>query len=248
MTVKVVFGVDGCKAGWFYFRDDGQQLTCGIAGSFTELASAAPPASRIYVDIPIGLIDRGDSGRACDREARQLLGARRSSIFSPPCRPVLDATTYDEARNISQQSIGKKISKQSFLIMPKIREVDDFLTSSSHRLSVREVHPELAFWALNARQPMTHNKKLQSGFEERLALLSAQLAEAECLVNFAMQDFPRKDVLRDDIVDAMVCLLVARTSLDALQTVPAAAPRDSNGLAMEIVFTEHPNDRVFDQA
>ena len=248
MSTSAVAGVDGCKAGWFYFCYDHRGLTYGIANSFGELADWLPDETRIFIDIPIGLIDSGESARECDRAARQLLGPRRSSIFSPPCRPVLQAIDYDEARSISQASIGKKLSKQSFFITPKIREVDDFLLQVDHGKIVREVHPELAFWGLNGRQPMTHNKKTQAGFEERLAILSVYIPQAASVIASVMQVYPRKVLLRDDIVDAMVCLLVARTSNHALQTVPAVVPRDSKGLAMEIVFTEHPDSRIIDRA
>ena len=247
MAAGVVLGVDGCKAGWFYFREDQQGLSYGIAASFGELAASLPDHSRVFIDIPIGLIDRGENGRACDSDARRLLGPRRSSIFSPPCRAVLKASTYDEARIISQQSIGKKLSKQSFFITPKIREVDEFLLQGNRKITVREVHPELAFWALNGRQAMQYNKKLQAGFDERLALLKLFIADADSLINAVMQHYARKDVLRDDIVDAMVCLVVSRTSDEALQTVPAVVPNDSMGLAMEIVFTEHPDKRAIKQ-
>ena len=50
--------------------------------------------------------------------------------------------------------------------------------------------------------------------------------------------------LPDDVLDAIVAMLVARTSDDALHTVPEIPPTDARGLAMEIVFTEHPNDRA----
>ncbi len=246
MSTSAVAGVDGCKAGWFYFCYDHRGLTYGIANSFAELVDMLPADTGIFIDIPIGLIGSGDSARECDRAARQMLGPRRSSIFSPPCRPVLQAIDYDEARRISQASIGKKLSKQSFFITPKIREVDDFLLQDKNKKIVREVHPELAFWGLNGRQPMTQNKKTQAGFDERLALLRVYIPQAASVVASVMQVYPRKDLLRDDIVDAMVCLVVARSPNHALQTVPAVVPRDSKGLAMEIVFTEHPDSQVID--
>ena len=102
----------------------------------------------------------------------------------------------------------------------------------------------MAFWALNQRQAMTCNKKQGAGFAERLALLEQYLSDAGSLIERVMQDYPRKVVLRDDIVDALVCLLVARTSEDQLQTLPQTVPLDTRGLAMEIVFTEHPDSRA----
>lgn len=240
MPTAAVVGVDGCKAGWFFFRQDREGLSYGIAKDFASLAAALPDRSRVFIDIPIGLIGPGEAGRDCDSLARRLLGPRRSSIFSPPCRAVLSASNYAEACAISQQAIGKKLSKQSFFIMPKIKEVDEYLRQGSDRITVREIHPELAFWALNQRRPMEHSKKLAAGFEARLKLLQQHLGSARSLIDEVMLSYPRKQLLRDDIVDALVALVVASAANDAVQTVPAVVPYDSMGLAMEIVFTEHP--------
>ena len=94
-------GVDGCRSGWFYVHLKHGELDFGIASRFADLAVLLPEESRVFVDIPIGLIDEGEEGRSCDSQARKLLGPRRSSIFSPPCRAVLKSADYDEAREIS---------------------------------------------------------------------------------------------------------------------------------------------------
>jgi predicted RNase H-like nuclease len=80
--------------------------------------------------MPIGLPERGP--RACDLEARRLLGpGRASSVFPAPIRPVLVATSYDDACQIRLQVEGKKLSRQAWVIVPKIREVDDMLRDNS---------------------------------------------------------------------------------------------------------------------
>jgi predicted RNase H-like nuclease len=235
-------GVDGCKTGWFFFRRDGEAITFGVARSFQRLCESIPEHSRIFIDIPIGLIDQGPSGRSCDIEARKLLGrCKASPVFPAPCRPVLEARTYNEAKDLSSRAIGKKLSQQAFSITPKIKEVDDFLRNSHYNLSIREVHPELCFWALNGRRALATKKKRSDGFEQRLELLSRFVPDACKLVREALDAFPRKEVARDDVVDALVALLVACTSDAALQTVPASPPFDSEGLPMEIVYTEQPN-------
>ncbi|MCQ8129905.1 acyl-CoA dehydrogenase family protein [Methylomonas rivi] len=68
---------------------------------------------------------------------------------------------------------------------------------------------------------------------QRLTLASAQTKP--------MKEFLRKEVSRDDILDALVGLVVASTSDDALQTAPMDPEKDSGGLPMEMVFTEQPN-------
>lgn len=243
MTTAV--GVDGCKAGWFYFRRDATGITHGIASNIHNLVRSLPGQSRVCIDIPIGLIESGSVGRSCDAEARRLLGgAKSSSVFSAPCRQVLKAESYEEAKQISYNAIGKKLSKQAFNITGKIKQVDDFMLNHNRSISIREVHPELCFWALNGRNSVVSRKKDEVGFEERMLLLGKYVPNIEELVTGALTTYLRKDVARDDILDALVALLVACTSDDALQTVPEIPPADPKGLLMEIVFTAHPNERI----
>jgi predicted RNase H-like nuclease len=243
--MSVVVGVDGCKAGWFHFSSEGGAITHGISASFDALVQSLPDHSRVFVDIPIGLVDDAAEGRRCDREARRLLGrGRSSSVFSAPCRSVLAASDYDQARQVSRRAIGKMLSKQAFLITPRIREVDRFLRRRERDLVVREAHPEVCFWALNQRQPMAFRKKDQAGFDQRLALLRRYIAHADRLVGSALGSYLRKQVAADDVLDALVLLLVAGTSDGALQTAPAIPETDAHGLAMEIVYTERPDWRL----
>ena len=48
--------------------------------------------------------------------------------------------------------------------------------------------------------------------------------------------YPRREVARDDIIDAMVCAVTAKQGDGHYQAVPAAPARDGQGLAMEIVY------------
>ena len=129
--MSTTVGVDGCKEGWFYFREDQTSVSFGVASDLKNLTRILPKDSRIFIDIPIGLIDSGSEGRACDLAARKALGSpRASSVFPAPAYPVLRTTEYEEAKIVSLRAIGKKLSKQVFAITPKIREVNDFLLSN----------------------------------------------------------------------------------------------------------------------
>ena len=63
---------------------------------------------------------------------------------------------------------GKGISKQAFAIAPKIAEVDEVMRDrvGGAGPAVREVHPELLFWALNGRKAMESSKKSRQGRDE----------------------------------------------------------------------------------
>lgn len=230
-------GVDGCKTGWFYFRQDGSRISHGVSIDFASLINSLPANSKVFIDIPIGLIENGATGRACDSQARELLGKRAPSVFSAPCRPVLSATSYEEAKRLSMAAIGKKLSKQTFAITPKIKQVDDYLTANSDRDAVvREVHPEVCFWGLNDQIPMQHKKKSKLGFEERLAVLCKSLPGANDLVNEVLTTYLRKEVARDDILDAMVALIVSCADESDLKTIPDMPEVDVRGLRMEMVY------------
>jgi predicted RNase H-like nuclease len=190
-------------------------------------------ADLIALDVPIGLPDRGS--RDCDVAARRLLGpGRGSSVFPAPIRPVLEACSHGEACAIRESVEEKRLSIQSWAIVPKIREVDVALrTSAELRSRVREVHPEVCFYHVASGRPMTHAKKKRRGREERLDLLRPAFGSA---VDAALADRRVLGCAADDIVDAFVGLWTARRVwAGEAVTIPGAPPRDRHGLPMEMV-------------
>jgi predicted RNase H-like nuclease len=188
----------------------------------------------VAVDVPIGLLDAYEvGGRACDRAARKLLGKRASSVFPAPIRSVLAATSWEVAcvRSRASAPRGKAISKQTFAILDKIREVDELLqTRPEVRGVVREVHPEVCFREL-AGEPMPHRKSSAVGREERRRALS--------------RIFPQLDVIEkagrnlrlptEDILDAAVaCWSALRLADGEGRSVPDPIPLDATGLPMAI--------------
>jgi predicted RNase H-like nuclease len=103
-------GVDGCKIGWFYTAINHENdWEIGVSENIEKLWETHKDASLIFIDIPIGLPFK--EPRACDLEARKLLGkGKTSSVFPPPCREALAAKTYEEACEINKKVLGKKIS------------------------------------------------------------------------------------------------------------------------------------------
>lgn len=234
-------GVDGCRAGWFFvsLKPNGQMRWDVVGdGELGELVRCAGESDRIFVDIPIGLPD-GPEGRACDRAARKALGKpRASSVFPAPAQAVLGASDYEDAKRRSREATGKKVSIQTFAIVPKICEVDALLRRDARaRRLVREIHPEVCFWALNGCKPMKHSKKKKAGFRERLGVLESIRPTAGQEIAEILKRFKRKEVARDDAVDAMVAAVTAAHDAAVLRTLPPCPPRDS-GLPMEMVYAE----------
>jgi predicted RNase H-like nuclease len=162
--MSTVVGVDGCRAGWIAVTSSAGALTFGIFASMRELLDHHHDANLILVDIPIGLPSKGTPSRPCDTAARLLLGRRRSSVFSAPSRFASRALDIADARQRNIAELGKSLSAQAHAICLKIAEVDQLLlTDHSLRNRVREVHPEVCFWALNGRAPLQHAKKERAG-------------------------------------------------------------------------------------
>lgn len=213
-----------------------------VFSRFSKLLDHYRDAGLILVDIPIGLPE-GPGGRDADRRARELLGhPRGASVFPTPTRQTVQRTAqaprdYTAAAAKERRTAGKGISRQTFAIAPKIAEVDKTMLARDYgaKPMIREVHPELCFWALNGRQPMEFNKKRSAGARERLKALQEIEPRSREIFEEARPAF-RKDVARDDILDALVAAVTAYRGHGRLQTAPQRPPTDAKGLPMEIVY------------
>lgn len=238
-------GVDGCKVGWFWVGlgpDEGYSL--GVVESIRELLQQTEDPELVLVDIPIGLRTDSEEERECDKRAREALGQPRgSSVFPAPCRPAVYESNLDAASTVNKSRTGRGLSRQAVNLIPKIREVDTLLQESPEaRQVVREIHPEICFWALNGREPMAEAKKNPEGLLERLDVLSTVDDRAGSIVAEALLGYPRSAVARDDVLDALAGAVTA-VHPDELQTLPETPERDDEGFPMEMVYWR-PETRV----
>ena len=225
-----VAGIDGCRDGWIAFKVDLTSL-----GTLVELIDL-PSILRnkpddiaiLAIDIPIGLLE---GPRACDKAARKLLGQPRgSSVFPAPCRAALEAQTYAEGSEINRQKTTRGLSQQAWGIAPKIKQVDDAITSECQRWAF-EVHPEVCFWALAGERPMAHGKKTKAGVSERLDLLRPVFPDIER----HMQN-RRANVGRDDLLDAAVAAWTASRIFKGEAQRVSESEWDANGLETTIWY------------
>ena len=245
-SARTFIGIDGCRAGWFCVSLDALgNGSCCVLPDGRAVGELAETADSVLIDIPIGLPDAGPDGRQCDLEARQMLGrARAASVFPPPARSTLAASGYPEALELNRRATGRGLSKQVWNIVPKIREIDVLLHDSPVLRGVlRECHPEVCFCVLNCQQAMRYNKKTREGQRERLDVLAHYLPQCHSLLEQACTAFPRRQVARDDVIDAMACAVTARHGYGGYLTLPACPPRDGQGLAMEIVYASSAKKR-----
>lgn len=231
-------GIDGCRGGWAVAicSDRAAWEPLVICPSLGEALRYTATAELTLVDIPLGLDDQRHF-RACDLAARDLLGARRSSIFPVPVRAAVHAPDYASASALNHSATGRKLSLQSWNICRKIAEADLLLRSqTSLQERLHESHPELCFAALNGWQPLSTSKKTAEGRAERLALLDRHTPGATLTPGVR-----RSQAAPDDLIDAMVLAVSARlAAVHGLPRLPDPTEVDSCGLCMAITLPYPP--------
>jgi predicted RNase H-like nuclease len=238
VNTPLVAGVDGASGGWIaaVAMVSDEPLRCVFAESIAELIDSQPAVSHWAIDTPIALLDAGL--RECDALARQLLGApRSSSVFTGPTRGVLDAPGYVEACEVSLRACGRKLSKQAWNIVPKIREVRRLLEQRPDlRGRVFETHPEVCFARL-AGHGIAASKKTTEGRSTRQQLLAVDLGRIAVERFVATATTCSRGVATDDALDALAAwTAAARIATGAAQSLPAEPCRDALGLRVAIDY------------
>lgn len=194
------------------------------------------------VDIPIGFSE-GCKERECDLKARKKLGSRSSTVFRAPARQAVEFASRNKndnegIKNINKQICGKSLSNQLLAILPKIVQVDSEMADRRAGILpvIREIHPEICFWAINNRQTLLTKKNEKRGIDERIRALKAVEPRVEQIFEEGCCKYYRKDVTRDDILDALAAAVTAYRGHEHLQTLPENPPSDSKGLPMEMVY------------
>ena len=233
-------GIDGCKTGWVVVSSDRALKDLSVRIVAPALIGAlfrecAEMGGQIAIDVPIGLAEHAPRG--CDIAARKLLGRpRASSVFPAPCRATLLATSYAEACELNEAASGRRVSRQTYGILPKICEVDAAMTPEIQR-TVRESHPEVTFARLSGGgRGLMSNKKRAAGRTVRVELLRRCLPEFDAIQE--RNSLGKSNVALDDVIDAAACLLAAdRIARGTACTLPDGEPEyDRRGLRMEIAY------------
>ncbi len=268
MSQGVFVGVDGCRYGWFSVALDinGSLVQCGVYGTFDQLLTCNAEAELVLVDMPIGLSEDG-CRRKCDKESvDKLKPHRHSSVFRTPTRQTVREVmrhpfpktetdrkrAFAAASKVEREIAQKGLTWQAFFISRKIAQLDYALAcrAADARPKVREVHPEVCFWALTSsdeskRYAMLNNKKRSRGREERLGVIGGRLLSAkgmyDDLLRYRESNGLSSKVAKDDILDALAAAVtgwLGKTGRGRLATLPEQPPKDSHGLRMEMVYCE----------
>jgi len=232
-------GVDACKGGWFAAGLGPDGVRTALCPAFADVWEAFAPALRVFVDMPVGLAERGT--RAADASTRRALPSHlKSSIFNTPVRSAVHAPDKNTAKAINRTLTGKSLSEQSLGLVAKIREVDNWLQARPERRDfVFESHPELCFGQLGGGYP-AHAKKDFLGGLERLRILERYIPDAEAVLAEARSRHVRTVVAADDMLDALILAVAARESGERPRFHPAAdrPETDATGLPMAVWYPD----------
>ncbi|PSP77341.1 DUF429 domain-containing protein [Halobacteriales archaeon QS_1_68_20] len=243
-------GVDWAGGTWVVVAATDGGATVTTQPSMLAVWYEHHDAAAILVDVPIGLPE--DGPRECDVAAREILGARGSTVFSVPARAAVVAGDYERAVEANEVAGCGGLGSQSWGLVPRISEVDVFLrTVDEARAVVYESHPEVCFATLAGEQ--LPKKDTDVGFERRLDVL----ADVDPAVGRDVREFTdrRRDGnaewhhrIRagrlDDVLDAAVLAVtgkrigLSRRGDGSYPALPAGddPPQDGEGLPMEIVY------------
>ncbi len=247
MEILSYGGIDACRSGWIMIviHKPENQFSYHFSPTFSDLVNNVKTKKKSYrflVDMPIGLLSLKNIDpvqphqRKCDMQARKILGKKHSSVFTPPCRQALYQKTYSSASATNYMITGKKISKQTWNIFHRIKEVNEYLQENQWARSIIfESHPELAYQKLNNQISLQYSKKKNEGILERLNILSRYHPGTTSLCRVIASDKTLKGKMqKDDIVDAMVLSILNYYRDDKLSNITEENLEDEMGLTMGI--------------
>jgi predicted RNase H-like nuclease len=231
-----VAGVDGAPGGWVVAVLEGGPEAPTVVevrhdhdAASVVAALAAGDLDAACVDMPIGLADAGR--RDGEAEAARHLGARRSSLFLTPPRPVLaHRDHWPTANDACRAAAGMGLSKQAFHLLPRIAELDDLLAGVDPAVADRavEAHPELTFTRLLGH-PARHPKRWAAGVAERLVALGT------AGVDWRPHVLDPVAGAGDDVIDALAIGLTALGIASGAEVLRfGAGRRDARGRRIQL--------------
>lgn len=198
-----IIGIDGCKRGWFsVWQNPDDTIQSSIFSTLNHLKDFFNDEAHLIIGIDMPVVLSDFIPREADQLARKLLSKKASSVFTAPTPEMLEQPNYERASYVSKRLFGKSMSLQSWYLFPKIKDVQTIIHDT--HINLYEIHPELSFRAMNHEEVILESKKSKEGFEIRNNLLRRHFEsfDFESIRNL----YPRKDVMDNDILDAMAVL------------------------------------------
>jgi predicted RNase H-like nuclease len=222
-----VLGIDACRAGWVAIElRDGGYASARLHLDLADLLSDVDEGTTVGIDMPLGLLDTG--WRAAETLAANRIGARRSSVFRVPPRPVWKQPEYRAANALCRRLTGAGFSVQAFGLRLKLLEANACFDAARFRLF--EVHPEVSFQAM-AGADLAYPKHTWAGHNQRRRLLAAAGVEVPDDLGDAGRAGP------DDVLDAAAVAWSAhRIATGRATSLPDPPERNERGQALAIWY------------
>lgn len=232
-------GIDGCKGKWLAVALTATDFELKLFDDIETCCNYFNNADSIIIDIPIGLPEAFTELRP-DAILRNQLKGKASSVFNTPCRQAVYEETYEKSNETNVEVLEKGLSKQSFAIIPKIKEIDEFLQGNPDwKNRLIESHPEYCFAKLNNNLPIIENKQTTQGANIRLQVLSDYYTESYEVIESFKKTYPNLSSKVDDVIDALVLAVIGAIGLkNGFVTLPENPQMDQKGIAMQIVSAD----------
>jgi predicted RNase H-like nuclease len=225
-----IIGIDGCKSGWFsVWENQSGNIESSIFTNLNELKNFFAHENHLIIGIDMPVVLSDVIPRQADQLARKLLSKKASSVFTAPTPEMLEQPNYEKASFVSKKLFGKSMSLQSWYLFPKIKDVQTIMHHEN--MNIYEIHPELSFRAMNNEKVILESKKTYEGFSIRNSLLAIHFKH----FNFEeiRKQYTKKDVMDDDILDALAVLWSAKRIQSNEASFLPQAPEKPN---MQIVY------------
>jgi predicted RNase H-like nuclease len=149
-------------------------------------------------------------------------------------RACLREGSYDDLGDLHRRIDGRGLTQQAFHLLPKIRQVDQYVAEDpSRQNAIVEVHPEVSFALWNGGAAIVHNKSKPVGRAERERLIDAFLPGERERLWAAVR---ARGCGRDDLNDAFAALwTVRRIAAGEAFRMPEEVECDQCGVRMQIV-------------
>jgi predicted RNase H-like nuclease len=227
LPYSLVAGVTPCRGGWLVA---GSKLQGTIfapedpirVDSFVDVVDMRPAYSVVALNAPVGGLDQATiGGRACDREARSLLGRRGAAVKSAPI--AVDSRDGTEL-------LADHVDAITRTLLPRYQEVAREMAPFRQR-TIYEVNGDLSFFEMNDDVPMRWSKYSEKGQGERRSLLESKLPGSLRIINAEVPGATLSHLL-----DAAAILWTARRIFArAAVRIPSEPEWDEQGLRMELV-------------
>lgn len=226
-------GIDGCKGGWLTAAISKGELKLYQFASLHALMDALP-FDACLIDMVIGL-QGSEAQIRPDGMARKILKGRASTVFPAPCRKAVYAETKEKRLQANMEVLHKRFPSQTDAIIPKIREVDEFLQGNlQYKNRLLESHPEVCFARLKG-EVLSASKHDREGIKERAEIIAGYLPEVT--ENWIAETAREMKCKADDVVDSVCLAVVANLLMQGkTESIPPEPMTDDTGLLMQMVI------------